>query len=791
MKQLLSIMLLTLCVCAGLHAVPSGKTVLGLYKSSEGKSAGNNEIKTYLSGIIRDLGLRLTYWDIDKNIPRQKDLENVRAIITWFDGNEMKDPKSYLEFLNLCLDAGKKLVIIGNFGAYYNSTDKEYTATPLINYTMARLGIIYLGEWTDNPGLYVIKYKDPKLCEYKAKQNAALSAFFLQFLPVDKNLNVYLSLKRTDKDLAPSPVIVTNKNGGFAMSGYLFRSDDNERLPLLNFREFLIRALFPRPRTQKILLLVDESMQSTRKLSAYTQAVLKRAKIPFEVLNRNKFTDLCAHDLFCYTSIGLILTDDAGLSSGLFTNYLYQGGGLVSFMAGNFDELRSVLLMGPQKAKETWNHGYHIQSGLALGEDLALEDSEYDWDSGTHPPTSGATILGTDESGKTPLVWTNMFHKGRVLVWNWNAMAGGNFQGLILESFLYVQPLAACVTAGLGVLFIDDWPLPMYNNIVPPLKITTTEFYTTRWWPQIKELLSRYAIPVNAFLVFNYNDITTPPFLNNEFYLAKGNASAKAAGEILAMGGELGLHGYNHVSLTREKTDYNPKAWSSTKDMALSLRQAKRTWTMQFGAETLPFAYVAPQDIISDEGIRTLHEVFPSIKTVSTVRTGGKEETSTEFGPSPIVPGIYYIPRVSSGYLFTPYIRQIISSSVAGPGIWTHFIHPDDLFDPSRSKGKSWEELYSGLENMFAFVKKHYPWLRFVKIREAYKVLQALDQAPVTIEPRGKTLHIQAPPGIYIRIRTNQYELEDADQAKIIYQYKHMPVIIILTTKSVHDIRFK
>ncbi|MEJ2665407.1 MAG: hypothetical protein P8107_15440, partial [Spirochaetia bacterium] len=61
----------------------------------------------------------------------------------------------------------------------------------------------------------------------------------------------------------------------------------------------------------------------------------------------------------------------------------------------------------------------------------------------------------------------------------------------------------------------------------------------------------------------------------------------------------------------------------------------------------------------------------------------------------------------------------------------------------------------------------------------------------ITIEPRGKTLHIQAPPGIYIRIRTNQYELEDADQAKIIYQYKHMPVTIILTTKSVHDIRFK
>ncbi len=791
MKQLACGILLALSVTVYLNALPAGKTILGLYKSSEGKTAKNNEINTYLSGIIRNMGLRLEYWDIDTKIPRADDLKQVRAVITWFETDGMKDPEHYLEFLSSLTASGRKLVVIGSLGAYVDGVGRTNVKLPLINAALAGLGITYLGKLSEDPAVISIAFKDPEICEYKAEQEVMSAADFLWFSAADKELTTYLSVKNTNTNQAPSPVIASNANGGFALSGYIFRSTGNGRLPLLDFRKFLIRALFPRPRTQKILLLADHTVEKTRKVSAYTQAVLKRAGIPFDLLTSDRFRVLCRHDLNGYDAIGLILNGDTGLNAGLFTNYLYQGGGLVSLMAGSFNELKPILAIGPQRAKDTWAKGYRIGQGFAVGENLALEDGGYDWDCGACLPDTTARVLGTDAAGKTPLVWTAGFNRGQVLVWNWNAFKGGEFQGLILESFLYVRPVGACVTPALGILFIDDWPLPMYNNVAPPLDITTTEFYTTQWWPQLKGLLSRFGVPINAFLIFSYNDKTAPPFEDKEFFVAQGNAGVNAAKEIIGAGWELGLHGYNHVSLTREKTGYNPKAWPSTENMALALAEARHTWITQFGDSTLPFAYVAPHNIISDEAVRVLHEVFPSIKVVSTVRAGGTDETPMAFGPSPVVPDIYYIPRISSGYLCTPYIKQLIASAVMGPGIWTHFIHPDDVFDTYRSKGKSWLELRTGLEEMLGFVKKHYPWLRFVGVRRAYDILRALDRARINIRWQENTLHIEAPEGVYIRIRANRYTPDDMDQAEVVYRYEYMPVIIIKTTKPVHNITFK
>jgi hypothetical protein len=791
MKQLACGMFLALCAVLCLDALPAGKTILGLYKSSEGKTAKNNDINTYLSGIISDMGLRLDYWDVDAKIPREQDLKQVRAVITWFETDGMKDPEAYLKFLGSLTAAGRKLVIIGSMGAYVDSAGRTDVQPRLINAALSGLGITYLGRRTEGPEAISIAFSDSEICEYGTGQKVTPPADFDRFLPVDTELVTYLSVKDTDTDKAPSPVIASNADGGFALSGYIFRSADNRRLPQLNFRGFLTRALFPRPSSQRILLLADQTVEKTRRVSAYTQAVLKRAGVPFDLLTSDRFDVLCRHDLNGYDAVGLILNNDAGLRAELFTNYLYRGGGLVSLMAGGFNELKPLLAIGPQRAKDTWAKGFRIGQGFALGEELALEDDEYDWDCGACLPDSGAHVLGTDSAGKTPLVWTAGFNKGTVLVWNWNAFKGGEFQGLILESFLYVRPVGACVTPALGVLFIDDWPLPMYNNVAPPLRITTTEFYTTLWWPQLKELLAGFGVPPNAFLIFSYNDRTAPPFEDKEFFVAQGNAGVNAAREILKAGWELGLHGYNHVSLTREKTSYNPKVWPSTKNMALALEEAKRTWITLFGESTLPFAYVAPHNIISDEAVQALHEVFPSIKVVSTVREGGTDETPTAYGPSPTVPDIYYIPRVSSGYLCTPYVKQLIASAVMGPGIWTHFIHPDDIFDTYRSKGKNWQELKAGLEEMLGFVKKHYPWLRFVSIHRAYDILRALDQARITIRWQGNTLHIEAPAGVYIRIRANRYTPDDLDQARIVYRYEHMPVIIIQTTGPVHNITFK
>lgn len=45
-------------------------------------------------------------------------------------------------------------------------------------------------------------------------------------------------------------------------------------------------------------------------------------------------------------------------------------------------------------------------------------------------------------------------------------------------------------------------------------------------------------------------------------------------------------------------------------------------------------------------------------------------------------------------------------------GVFSHFIHPDDVFDPDRSHGCTWEELYRSYCAWMRDIHTTYPWLR-------------------------------------------------------------------------------
>jgi hypothetical protein len=135
-----------------------GRRVLGLYKSSEGQTAGENEIFYYLSRPLSEMGLKIDYWDVDSGIPPQSSLKGVRAIISWFRGASMSDPEGYLKFLNSCVDSGRKVVVLDNFGAYQNRKTGKYLDTGLINLTLGRLGLMYLGDWTDDSRIVLLPF---------------------------------------------------------------------------------------------------------------------------------------------------------------------------------------------------------------------------------------------------------------------------------------------------------------------------------------------------------------------------------------------------------------------------------------------------------------------------------------------------------------------------------------------------------------------------------------------------------------------------------------------------------
>ena len=757
------------------------REILALYKSSEGQTEKENEIFYYLSRPLKQMGIALRYWDIDRGIPDSRTLGQVRAVISWYRGAAMRAPERYLEFLDDAMDRGLKVMVFDNFGAYHDRDSKSYVEPSLLNPTLSRLGIMYFGDWTQDAEILKFDTKDSRMVEYQGSQDLQSSAFYYRFLQHDRDLNVYLSIKRTDRSYDPSPVILTNRNGGFALSRYIYRQEAGKVKLLLNVEEFLKEALFPRAKRERIALLVESSDTAAAQTLEYTTALLRRAKLPFEVIEKQQLSLLVPGDLRPFTAVGLILKSDAGLDPKVLEDLLEQGGGVVSLMGGEYRKIGSVLGQTRGRGRVTGKTGYRFKEGFLLGEGLSLEESTFQWLPGSGSPASDAQILAYSHKESHPLLWAVSRGNGRVLNWNWNGFLTGDFQGFILESFLYVRPVGVAATAGLGIMFVDDWPIPMFNVVKDPLSVKDTEFYTRQYWPDMKQFFARRNIPYVSYVVFNYNANTVAPFGNGEFFVAENQATVKIAREILESGQELGFHGYNHISLTENKTKVNVAVWPSRQAMEQSLQAAKTEWIGLFGEHTLPYAYIAPNNIISETGIAAVHNVFPSIKVMSFLRSGTGEETRSEFGPHPRFKDVYLIPRTSSGYPFTPAVRQLTVAAASGAGIWAHFIHADDVFDPHRSLGKSWPELKREFTGMIDFVDRHYPWLRFVTIREAHRILQQHDA--IGVEYRwleGNRLEIRTTsPGLPVRIRMNGYRLRSSEGAKLLYSYRQMPAVVL------------
>ncbi|MCD6397682.1 MAG: DUF2194 domain-containing protein, partial [Spirochaetaceae bacterium] len=768
------------------------KSVIALYKSSEGQTKSENEIFFYLSKSLKDMGLKIVYWDIDRGLPGESVTKYSRAVISWFRGPSMREPGEYLNFLDKMIEEGKKVVIIDNFGAYQDRITGDYMQPLRLNSTLATLGIMYHGDWTQDPSLIKITYKDSEMVEFQTKQIANDSAFFYHFLPSDREMNTWLSITRTDKDYAPSPVIVTNRNGGFALSRYIYRVENGKVNLMLNVGKFLKKALFPAPVEENIAILAETSNDQALEVLTYTESVLKRAKIKYSIISSRDFRGMVPLDLTSFTSVGLILSSDNGLDPAILKQYLEGGGSLVSLINGRFDKLSPYLGIKENRRNIRTSTGYRVKSGFFTGEDISILDRTVGWDPGWGIPVDTAEILATDYSRRVPLLWKAHVGNGNVLVWNWDNFVYGEFLGYILESFVYIQPVGVAATPALSILYIDDWPLPMYNIVKEPLDITDTDFYANVWWPDIKKLLANWSQPFSSYIIFNYNGTTKPPFSIGEFFVAKGNAPTKIAYEQLDSGRELGLHGYNHVSPTLKKSKINAFVWSSKEELEVGFTHAKNEWIRLLGEYSLPRTYVAPHNIISTDGIEVLHKVFPSIKAVSTVRAGEGEEKALDFGPNPDVPEVYMMPRITSGYLFTSETKSTAVSGIVGPGLWSHFIHADDIFDTNRSNGKGWEGLKAEFNTMVGFIRSNYPWLRPVNAYDGYLAMKKFDGTGVEFRFIGNDLVVNtSETGIIFRTRFNGKKIKSITGGTLLYSYKSMDAAVIKADSAEVRVEFR
>lgn len=242
-----------------------------------------------------------------------------------------------------------------------------------------------------------------------------------------------------------------------------------------------------------------------------------------------------------------------------------------------------------------------------------------------------------------------------------------------------------------------------------------------------------HGLKYTGMLVETYNDNVAGPFMAEHDL----ESFRYFGGLLIKNGGEIGLHGYNHMPLCLENFDYKGiydyNKWPGTEQMAQSINELIR-----FGTELFPenefVTYVSPSNILSNEGREMINERFPQIKVISCYYYEHDLDSNEEFSVNDT--GVINLPRTISGYELTPYMRWCLVNELGFHFINSHFLHPDDVLDDDRGAQKGWQYLKDQFEDQVAWLDKNAPGLRKLTAKNGAAAVERYDRLSVNRQYR-------------------------------------------------------
>ncbi|QCH26558.1 DUF2194 domain-containing protein [Clostridium tyrobutyricum] len=342
-----------------------------------------------------------------------------------------------------------------------------------------------------------------------------------------------------------------------------------------------------------------------------------------------------------------------------------------------------------------------------------------------------------------PLIWSNSFGEGNVLIFNGSILGEKLSRGLIAGLIGKLIPNYIYPVMGTKLTYIDDFPAPVPDGydegIYKEYGINIANFYKKMWLPAILKGAKVYNLRYTGTIIEDYNNNTKPPFAsrinNDNDFILFGN-------ELLKDGGEMGIHGYNHQSLAFKgyiKQPLGYKPWNSVSDMEDAIRETVKYSKSVFKNYKLR-VYVPPSNILSPQGREAILKSMPDLKIISSLYDSPYPDSySQEFE---IKDGVYELPRVSSGYNDDEDTIWSEYNTITSSGVFSHFIHPDDVLDSRRSEGKDWEGLLKSYNSLLSNINTNFKWLKPVTASEGAKIMKNYLDIEPFIQYKGNLINV-------------------------------------------------
>ncbi|MCA0918756.1 DUF2194 domain-containing protein [Pseudooceanicola nanhaiensis] len=379
-------------------------------------------------------------------------------------------------------------------------------------------------------------------------------------------------------------------------------------------------------------------------------------------------------------------------------------------------------------------------------------------------PVYEAQIIATTIGGK-PLAWRHAVGQGCTVYWDSIALTEQRCAGLIIETLQCICAVSVLPVANAGVVQIDDFPAPLGGTLPDVVQaaypgMDADQFYSQVWYPDLKRLGRRHGLDYSCYVTFSY---ALPGA--SDHILAHEAASQTFAAIRQHGAAELGLHGFDHRYLKLGPFDGEPA-------MRAALARAREAWG-RAGLGAMPNSYVPPGNEYDATGLAALGAVFPEITTLCGVFNGrrDKPEQNRDFGPEPWRPALLAMPRVTAGHECRDEVQFDAMSQIASLGLWTHFLHADDVadipgrgvagYDKRNPAARPWRTrggqtgLLDQLGQIFTTVRRRAPWLQFTSTSGAAPRLQRHLESRWHVGRDGPHLTIAGPRGGVLRLRLN------------------------------------
>lgn len=699
-----------------------------LYKNSE-QGYGYNILLRYVAPELRNLSIVYDAVDVESSIFESIDLRNYCLVVTCYYSPIMKNAKSYLKRLSDFLVSSGKLLIINNIGAAMDASGFNHPGLAELNSIYNLLGISYSFGWRR------ILPAEIKLDEYYSVSKN------LSFTKI-RDVELYSSISPYTVPLVSVRAIDGNTYnmafvsplGAVITYNYLF---DDEGKIVFDIGKILLTILYGDYENFKFLVVGKDNYNLMKALD-YTSLKFRWQESVPSVLS-------------IYNAV-IVLDGTLPVVDKKLLDYILSGGTVL------------VISRGPIKEK--------IES-------IRLEEGIFPL-----PPNFqiklGAEVNYTEmPPGAIPLIYSQ---DGKVLSWKLN-MGDGQvifypldmlikaFRGLLIQVLFSQLPVSIQPIVNSFTIFLDDFPLPAYNRKIDLITrefgdITDNDFYYNIWWPSMKKLADSLGLKYTSAFIANYNASATWPFSFQEY--ANTPQQRLALKELLNSNIEIGIHGYNHIPLTKKHWD---------EDNIKNVLQIFKIFLRNtLGEGYAPYTYVAPDNILDEFGIEKLIETFPTIKLIGT--SYYTNNPLDEF--QVLKTNTVLVPRTTYGYYPVDTLLQNSILALMTLGTFQYFLHPDDLFSKDRNpEQKYWAEMLKSIETFLSTMKKYYPYLRNHYSSESAEIIyNFLSQKPIVKSFQGK-LVVELSKGYYLPryyfFRTNSNFIVKG--GRIVYATKELVVL--------------